>query len=360
MDARGDSELTGSREGPAPAYPEDVARVLSHLAHLIDRSIELRGTGSGTRSFAARHLGLPSHRVVCTTRTLGPLRFQLTALALGRAMKEHPPVAVVGEDADEPPRYEQLDLGDERVSVPHTLAAAFDAGTVAPCALVVSLGPTFDDERLVCCVWSGADDAAVAADWLGVLIESAHDSNPFRRRTLLAGVPAHFGLRFTVADVVGTTRDDLVLPPRVWEEVDASVHGLFASVDRLRAAGLACNRGLLLAGPPGTGKTGICRVLATELRGEVTIVFCDAKAVVHTVESLYRELEHLAPALVVMEDLDLVVGHRHGGSDSLVGFLLALDGAMSAHAGVVTVATTNDPDAIDAAARRAGRFDRVV
>lgn len=45
---------------------------------------------------------------------------------------------------------------------------------------------------------------------------------------------------------------------------------------------------------------------------------------------------------------------------ALNDFLLALDGAMSRHAGVVTVATTNDVSAIDPAARRASRFDCVV
>lgn len=62
-----------------------------------------------------------------------------------------------------------------------------------------------------------------------------------------------------------------------------------------------------------------------------------------------------------MEDVDLVVGHRgRGDASALMDFLLALDGAMSRHTAVVTVATTNDADAIDAAAKRAARFDRVI
>src|SRR5438309_5154175 len=62
-----------------------------------------------------------------------------------------------------------------------------------------------------------------------------------------------------------------------------------------------------------------------------------------------------------MEDLDLTIGQRAGSaSRGLNDFLLALDGAMTTHEGVVTLATTNDPSAIDAAARRAGRFDAVV
>jgi SpoVK/Ycf46/Vps4 family AAA+-type ATPase len=62
-----------------------------------------------------------------------------------------------------------------------------------------------------------------------------------------------------------------------------------------------------------------------------------------------------------MEDIDLVVGHRQsGGSEALLNFLLALDGAVSEHEGVVTIATTNDVRGIDDAAKRSARFDRVV
>jgi len=119
---------------------------------------------------------------------------------------------------------------------------------------------------------------------------------------------------------------------------------------------------VLLAGPPGTGKTLLSRVLAAEVPAGVTVVFCDGKAVANTVRTLYGELEYLAPALVVMEDIDLVVAdrRRRGSTETLVDFLLALDGAVSRHRGVVTVATTNDPAAIDAAAKRAARFDRLV
>jgi SpoVK/Ycf46/Vps4 family AAA+-type ATPase len=160
---------------------------------------------------------------------------------------------------------------------------------------------------------------------------------------------------------VSATRDDIVLPDAIWREVDRNVHGLLASWPTLHAAGLSANRGVLLAGPPGTGKTALCRVIATEVAGNATVVFADASSVSHAIGYLYAELRHLAPAVVVLEDVDLVVSHRyHGGGSTLIDFLLALDGAMSTHAGVVTIATTNDVAAIDPAARRASRFDAVI
>ena len=64
---------------------------------------------------------------------------------------------------------------------------------------------------------------------------------------------------------------------------------------------------------------------------------------------------------MVIEDIDLIVPNRaHAQSGLLQEFLLALDGAMTSHGGVVTVATTNAVDAIDDAAKRAARVDRIL
>ena len=119
---------------------------------------------------------------------------------------------------------------------------------------------------------------------------------------------------------------------------------------------------MLLFGPPGTGKSALCRVLAAELVGDVTVVFCDARAIGARIGAVYSELTRLAPALVVLEDLDLVVGNRRNGREGggLHDFLTALDGVMSNHDGIVTIATTNDVKALDDAAVRAARFDRII
>jgi AAA+ superfamily predicted ATPase len=119
---------------------------------------------------------------------------------------------------------------------------------------------------------------------------------------------------------------------------------------------------MLLFGPPGTGKSALCRVLAAELAGDVTVVFCDARAIGAHMGAVYQELTRLAPALVVLEDLDLVVGNRRSGREGggLHDFLTALDGVMSSHDGIVTIATTNDVKALDDAAVRAARFDRII
>jgi hypothetical protein len=349
-------------DGDAAPLPRDVTRVLSYLAHVLDARIAPR-TNLDAEEFAALHLGVPRSDVVTTTAQLSGLGFQLAALTFGRDLETHPPVALVGETDSDAPRYEILELGAERLRVPYRLTAAFAGGTLADCPLVVALEPEDWRDTSVLSVHSRSGDADAARAWLDGLLERSRRDNPFRGRALEAVVAGCTGLRFRVLALEAVSRADLVLPPAVWDEVDRNVHGLFATLERLAAAGLAQNRGVLLAGPPGTGKTLLTRVLAAELPAGVTVVFCDGKAVANTVRALYAELEYLAPALVVMEDIDLVVADRHRGSVStgpLVDFLLALDGAVSRHRGVVTIATTNDPAAIDAAAKRSARFDRLV
>jgi cell division protease FtsH len=136
---------------------------------------------------------------------------------------------------------------------------------------------------------------------------------------------------------------------------------MFERMDVLRESGLGGNRGLLLAGPPGTGKTALCRALAAEYEGRATVVIVSAAVGSYLLGDLYERLDALAPALVLVEDLDLIVGSREeGAGPGLIQFLTVLDGLMTRHSGVVTIATTNDPSAIDAAATRAARFDQVV
>lgn len=353
------------RSGPARApltpVPDDVARVLGHLAQLIDGSLAVRGVGGGVRAFAAAFLATRPAEIVATTRPLGALPFQLTALALAEAVLQHRPSAVIGDDIDTPPRWTTISLDDENLRFPIELAAGFDAGTLAERPLVLTVAEEYG-VGLRISAWCGVDDVEVADHVLDELIERGRTGrNPFRGRCLQARWHQQIGISLSGAALPSGDRDDLVLPDDLWAELDRNVAGLFAELDRLEAAGLATSRGVLLCGPPGTGKTAACRALAREVVGEVTVLFAEAAVVSHSVESLYEQARALAPSLVVLEDVDLVVGHRGRGSgEALQAFLVTLDGAITHNRGVVTLATTNAPEAIDPAARRAARFDRVL
>jgi hypothetical protein len=198
--------------------------------------------------------------------------------------------------------------------------------------------------------------------YLNRLIKDAKGpESPYRGRLLKASWGGH-GVQLEILRDPTETRERIVLPSAIWESLDINVHQMVAKMKAFEAAGLGSNRGVLLAGAPGTGKTAACRVLAQEALGSVTAVFVDSIVAESLLPQLYTTISDMAPALLFLEDLDLIVGSRRNRSvrRSLLNFLTVLDGLMTQHHDVITVATTNDPEAVDAAVRRAARFDRVV
>jgi cell division protease FtsH len=346
---------------PGPAFPDAVAESLSYLANLIDASIRIRGMGISVREWAASHLGIEPTAVALTTSAPSLLVGQLMALAFAEDLEAHVPSATIGSDQEEAPDWVKLELGEVTTRVPCELVAAYPAGGLILPPVVVQVTKPYHSPALEYRVYSKPEHVAAAEAYLEALRERGLTrTNPFKDRTLET-ITTQLGLTFKVLGARPTERADVVLPDRIWADIDRNVHGVYRALEQLRAADLACNRGLLLAGPPGTGKTALCRALAHELAGKVTVIFCDAATVQHQVRELYKQMKHLAPALIVMEDVDLVVGDRnHSASASLLDFLVALDGAMSDHQGVVTIATTNDPRSIDPAAKRSARFDVTI
>jgi cell division protease FtsH len=158
-----------------------------------------------------------------------------------------------------------------------------------------------------------------------------------------------------------TTREELILPEEVLSTIERQTLGIARRADALRAAGRHLKRGILLHGPPGTGKTHTISWLAAQLDGATVVVLSGgALGAVGPVSRLAREL---APSLVVLEDVDLVAEERtlmHGGGAILFELLNELDG-MADDADVTVVLTTNRPDLLEPAlAARPGRVDLAV
>lgn len=339
--------------------PTDVRNTLSWLAHLLDAALPLR-TPEDDDEFAHRHLGVAAGGLVAVREVLGPFTAPLVARALGADLKSGSPTDIAGLYSDESPRWDRLVLDDTAESVPSALVASFAAGSLAEAPLVVSIDTRYSSKTVV--VHARTTDANAAERYLHDLVQRGRgECNYLRGRCVEVGTDDDGELTVRVLPTPATGRADVVLPPAVWEEVDVNVAAIRGRRELLSELSLGTNRGLMLVGPPGTGKSALCRVLAAELAGTVTVVLCTASAIADHLTTVYDEVRHLAPALVLLEDLDLLVGTRGGGSDNrLHSFLAALDGAMSRHRDVLTVATTNDVKALDAAATRAARFDRIV
>src|SRR5689334_18207401 len=142
---------------------------------------------------------------------------------------------------------------------------------------------------------------------------------------------------------------------------------------RYHRAGARGPRGVLMAGPPGTGKTLLARAAAGEARVPFFSVsgagFVEMFVGVGAarVRDLFEQARTRAPAIVFIDEIDALGARRdHGGlagsderEQTLNQLLAEMDG-FDPSAGVVVLAATNRPDALDPALRRPGRFDREV
>ncbi|GAA3232991.1 AAA family ATPase [Dactylosporangium siamense] len=156
-------------------------------------------------------------------------------------------------------------------------------------------------------------------------------------------------------------RADIILPEGVLERVHRHVAGIAEHRDRLRSAGQHLKRGLLLYGPPGTGKTHTVRYLLSNLP-DVTVILLAGPAIAFVAEAA-KMARALQPALVVLEDCDLVAESRdlqHGPQPLLFAVLETLDG-LGDDADVAFLLTTNRIGVLEPAlAQRPGRVDLAV
>lgn len=138
-------------------------------------------------------------------------------------------------------------------------------------------------------------------------------------------------------------------------------------------AGASMPKGLLLVGPPGTGKTMLAKAVAGEANvpffsisgSEFVEMFVGMGA--SKVRDLFKQAKEKAPCIVFIDEIDAIGQKRHsggmGGNDereqTLNQLLTELDG-FEENTGVIILAATNRPESLDPALTRPGRFDRRV
>ena len=163
------------------------------------------------------------------------------------------------------------------------------------------------------------------------------------------------------------------------EGVDEAEENLQEIVDYLhdpakyREIGASMPKGVLLVGPPGTGKTMLAKAVAGEANvpffsmsgSEFVEMFVGMGA--SKVRDLFRQAKEKAPCIVFIDEIDAIGQKRNsgnfGGNDereqTLNQLLTEMDG-FEGNSGVIILAATNRPESLDPALTRPGRFDRRV
>ena len=164
------------------------------------------------------------------------------------------------------------------------------------------------------------------------------------------------------------------------EGVDEAEENLQEIVDYLhnpqkyQEIGASMPKGVLLVGPPGTGKT----MLAKAVAGEANVPFFSMSGSEFVemfvgmgsskVRDLFRQAKEKAPCIVFIDEIDAIGQKRSGGAhiggndereQTLNQLLTEMDG-FGGNTGVIILAATNRPEALDPALTRPGRFDRRV
>nr|YP_002048793.1 cell division protein [Paulinella chromatophora]ACB42583.1 cell division protein [Paulinella chromatophora] len=175
------------------------------------------------------------------------------------------------------------------------------------------------------------------------------------------------GSRVTFADVAGVDEAKAELS----EIVD-----FLKTPERYAAIGARIPKGVLLVGPPGTGKTLLSKAVAGEANvpffiisgSEFVELFVGAGAA--RVRDLFEQAKQKAPCIIFIDELD-AIGKSRSGSMGIVGgndereqtlnqLLSEMDGFAAKDKPVIVLGATNQPEILDAALLRPGRFDRQV
>ena len=252
-----------------------------------------------------------------------------------------------------------LDIdGELQVIRPHTVFRGTVPESGAEFMLVVQKDPRpgrGGAPDSVGLIYREADETAVIA----LVRRLLQESNPFKDRVVLV----NRDLRTVRSKMSDRSWNDVIPHEAARAELDF-IAASIRNREMLKAEGLSIKRGLLLSGPPGDGKSTAIECFVNDIAGEASIIIVEA---VDHIRAVYHLAQTLAPSVVILEDLDLMTKNRQDaysygfGKDDVTGELLQVLSGGSAYADIVTIATTNHPEAIDEAlAKRAGRFDAHV
>ena len=176
-----------------------------------------------------------------------------------------------------------------------------------------------------------------------------------------------------VKDSAGSIKFDDVAGEDEAKENLSEIVNYLHDPSKYRDIGASMPKGILLVGPPGTGKTMLAKAVAGEANvpffsmsgSEFVEMFVGMGA--SKVRDLFKQAKEKAPCIVFIDEIDAIgqkrSGGQYGGNDereqTLNQLLTEMDG-FEGNNGVIILAATNRPESLDPALTRPGRFDRRV
>ncbi len=158
------------------------------------------------------------------------------------------------------------------------------------------------------------------------------------------------------------TREQIILPAKLLDRIERHTIAFSTHAKRLSAVGRHLKRGILLHGPPGTGKTFSAMYLASRMPGRTVFLLTGAgMGLIETACNMARILE---PATIILEDVDLIGtqrDHQMVDANALLFELLNQMDGLADDADILFLLTTNRPDVLEPAlASRPGRIDQAI
>lgn len=162
-------------------------------------------------------------------------------------------------------------------------------------------------------------------------------------------------------DVPARDMDTVVLGGDAKEVLAGEIEFFLTHRSEYEELGIPWHRGIMLYGEPGTGKTTLVKALASHFNLDLYFV---SLSDLDSDTRLLNMMANISPrSIFLLEDIDVVYGMKERddseGGVTTSGILNALDG-VGTPAGVISILTTNDIDAIDTGVLRSGRIDSLV
>ncbi len=170
---------------------------------------------------------------------------------------------------------------------------------------------------------------------------------------------AKFDASYRELNSKGRTFDQMVLEDIKKELLEDNIFTIIEHHESLHERGVQTNRGIILAGPPGVGKSMTIDSIIS--KADCTVIYADFISLRQKMEEIFQIARKYSPTILILEDIDAlgITAQRDtfntgGGMSTLLN---CMDGIES-NDGVITVATSNHPEHLDwALVNRPGRFD---